>query len=77
MLGATTRCVLRASQYFVERGYEMMINHAVGSGGRSTEELIADGHLVGVLGITTHEIADFLFGGIMGETARNNDTEVR
>jgi len=42
-----------------------MINHAVGSGGRSMEELIDDGFIVGMLDITTHEIADFMLGGVL------------
>jgi len=66
MFGVTTPCVLRASKYFEDRGdYDVMINHAVGSGGRSMEELILDGYVVGMLDITTHEIADFLCGGIL------------
>jgi uncharacterized protein (UPF0261 family) len=47
-------------------GYEVMINHAVGSGGRSMEELINEGLITGVLDLTTHEIADFILGGVMG-----------
>ncbi len=66
MLGATTVCVLRASEHFNTSGYDVMINHAVGSGGKSIEELITEGRIAGMLDITTHEIADFLFGGIMG-----------
>ena len=65
MFGVTTPCVLRASKYFEDRGYDVMVNHAVGSGGRSMEELIADGYIVGILDITTHEIADELFGGVL------------
>jgi uncharacterized protein (UPF0261 family) len=65
MFGVTTPCVLRASQYFEERGYDVMINHAVGSGGRSMEELITDGFIVGMLDITTHEIGDYLLGGVL------------
>ncbi len=65
MFGVTTPCVLRASKHFEDRGYDMMVNHAVGSGGRSMEELIADGYIVGVLDITTHEIADELLGGVL------------
>ena len=42
-----------------------MINHSVGSGGQSMEELITDGYIVGILDITTHEIADFLLGGVL------------
>jgi uncharacterized protein (UPF0261 family) len=65
MFGVTTPCVLRASRHFEDRGYDVLINHAVGSGGRSLEELIRDGFLVGVLDITTHEIADYLLGGVL------------
>lgn len=65
MFGVTTPCVLRASRYFEERGYDVMINHAVGSGGRSMEELIRDGYIIGMLDITTHEVGDFLLGGVL------------
>ena len=65
MFGVTTPCVLRASKYFEERNYDVLINHAVGSGGRSMEELIRDGYIVGVLDITTHEIGDYLLGGVL------------
>jgi uncharacterized protein (UPF0261 family) len=65
MFGVTTPCVLRAAKYFEGRGYDVLINHAVGSGGRSLEELIRDGFVVGVLDITTHEIADYLLGGVL------------
>jgi len=66
MFGVTTPCVLRASKYFEDRDYDVMINHAVGSGGRSMEELITDGFIVGILDITTHEIGDEMFGGVLG-----------
>lgn len=65
MFGVTTPAVLRASKYFEDRGYDVMINHAVGSGGKSMEELISDGYIVGILDITTHEVVDFLFGGVL------------
>ena len=64
MFGVTTPCVLRASRYFEERGYDVMVNHATGTGGRSMEELIDDGYIVGMLDITTHEIAGHLLGDI-------------
>ncbi len=65
MFGATTPAVLRASRYFEQRGYDVMVNHAVGSGGRSMEELITEGYIVGVLDITTHEIIGYLLGGVL------------
>lgn len=66
MFGVTTPAVLRASSYMEQRGYDVMVNHAVGSGGRSMEELISDGYIVGMLDITTHEIADEMLGGVLG-----------
>ena len=66
MFGVTTPTVLHASAYFEQRGYDVMVNHAVGSGGRSMEELIADGYIAGILDITTHEIADEMLGGVLG-----------
>lgn len=65
MFGVTTPCVLRASHYFEERGYDVMVNHAVGSGGQSMEELIRDGYILGILDITTHELTDLLCGGVL------------
>lgn len=65
MFGVTTPAVLRASKYFEDKGYDVMINHAVGSGGRSMEELIEDGYIVGMLDITTHEIVDEMLGGVL------------
>ena len=47
-------------------GYDVIINHAVGSGGRSMEEMIRDGYITGILDITTHEIADEMLGGVLG-----------
>jgi uncharacterized protein (UPF0261 family) len=65
MFGVTTPAVLRASKYFEDKGYDVMINHAVGSGGKSMEELITDGYIVGMLDITTHEVVDFMLGGVL------------
>jgi len=65
MLGVTTPCVLRASERLKMSGYDVIINHAVGSGGRSMEELIAEGHIAGVFDVTTHEVGEFVLGGPM------------
>jgi uncharacterized protein (UPF0261 family) len=66
MFGVTTPCVLRASSVVEKAGYDVIINHAVGSGGRSMEELIRDGYITGILDITTHEIGDEMLGGVLG-----------
>lgn len=65
MFGVTTPCVLRASAAMEEHGYDVIINHAIGSGGLSMEEMIRDGFIQGILDITTHEIADEMLGGVL------------
>lgn len=65
MFGVTTPCVLRAREVLEEAGYEVLVFHAVGSGGQAMETLIADGLIAGVLDITTTELADELVGGML------------
>jgi uncharacterized protein (UPF0261 family) len=65
MFGVTTPCVTEARKYLEERGYEVLVFHATGTGGRSMEALINGNFLVGVLDITTTELADELVGGVL------------
>ncbi|WP_420000002.1 Tm-1-like ATP-binding domain-containing protein [Streptomyces boninensis] len=65
MFGVTTPAVNTARQRLEELGYEVLVFHATGSGGRTMESLIADGHLAGVLDLTTTELADELVGGVL------------
>jgi uncharacterized protein (UPF0261 family) len=65
MFGVTTPCVTRARQVLEEAGYEVLVFHAVGTGGRSMEELVRGGFIAGVLDITTTELADELVGGVL------------
>ncbi|MBO0783348.1 MAG: Tm-1-like ATP-binding domain-containing protein, partial [Ktedonobacteraceae bacterium] len=51
--------------YLEERGYEVLVFHATGTGGRSMEALVNGGFLAGVLDITTTELADELVGGVL------------
>ncbi|MGO1759781.1 MAG: Tm-1-like ATP-binding domain-containing protein, partial [Mammaliicoccus vitulinus] len=48
-----------------DQGYEVLIFHATGIGGRTMENLIDDGFIKGVLDITTTEWADELMGGVL------------
>ncbi len=64
MFGNTTSCVDRAREKMEEAGYEVLVFHCTGIGGRTMEDLIADGHITGVLDITTTEWADELAGGV-------------
>lgn len=65
MFGVTTPCVTEARTYLEERGYEVLVFHATGTGGQSMEALAKGGFLAGVLDITTTELADELVGGVL------------
>ncbi len=66
MFGNTTECVNRAKTTLEEAGYEVLVFHATGAGGRAMEALIESGMVAGVLDVTTTEWADELVGGILG-----------
>jgi uncharacterized protein (UPF0261 family) len=65
MFGNTTKCVEAARAIVEEEGFEVLIFHAVGSGGQTMESLIEAGHVAGVLDVTTTEWADELGGGVL------------
>jgi uncharacterized protein (UPF0261 family) len=65
MFGVTTPCVTRAREVLEQAGYEVLVFHATGSGGRAMEDLVAGGFLAGVLDITTTELADETVGGVL------------
>ncbi len=65
MFGVTTAGVTRARERLEELGYEVLVFHATGTGGRSMEALVAGGFLAGVLDLTTTELADELVGGVL------------
>jgi uncharacterized protein (UPF0261 family) len=65
MFGVTTPCVNRVHSLLDAKGYEVVVFHATGSGGRSMEGLLADGFFEGVIDITTTELADELAGGVL------------
>ncbi len=64
MFGVTTECVtlVRAA---LERDYETFVFHATGVGGQSMEKLIDSGFFAGVIDVTTTEVVDYLFGGVL------------
>ena len=65
MFGNTTQCVEHARQLLEAKGYEVLVFHATGTGGRTMESLIESGVVAGVLDITTTEWADELIGGVL------------
>ncbi len=66
MFGNTTECVQHARGLLEAAGYEVLVFHATGTGGRTMESLIESGLVAGVLDITTTEWADELVGGVLG-----------
>lgn len=65
MFGVTTPAVTTAREYLEARGYEVLVFHATGSGGKTMEALIAAGFIDGVLDLTTTEWADEIVGGVL------------
>ena len=63
--GNTTACVDQARRILEAAGYEVLVFHATGIGGRTMESLIESGLAAGVLDITTTEWADELVGGVL------------
>lgn len=64
MFGVTTPCVTAIAAR-LQPSYEPFVFHATGTGGRTMEALVDAGLLDGVIDITTTEIADLLFGGVL------------
>jgi uncharacterized protein (UPF0261 family) len=65
MFGVTTPAVETARARLAGLGYEVLVFHATGAGGRALEAL-AEARLVsGVLDLTTTELADDLVGGVL------------
>jgi uncharacterized protein (UPF0261 family) len=64
MFGNTTECVNACSKALQEHGFEVLVFHATGTGGRAMETLVGDGLVEGVLDITTTEWADELCHGV-------------
>jgi uncharacterized protein (UPF0261 family) len=62
--GGTAACVERVSQRLEALGYEVILFHASGVGGKSLERLAASGELAGVVDVTTHELADLVVDGV-------------
>jgi uncharacterized protein (UPF0261 family) len=65
MFGVTTPAVTAARESLEQRGYEVLVFHATGTGGMAMEGLIESDFIAGVMDITTTELADRLVGGVL------------
>lgn len=64
MFGNTTVCVERCAKQLTDKGYECLVFHCTGTGGKTMENLVDEGLITAVLDITTTEWADELCGGV-------------
>ncbi|UIN00651.1 Tm-1-like ATP-binding domain-containing protein [Yersinia ruckeri] len=64
MFGVTTPCIQAVSAQLADE-YDCLVFHATGSGGKAMEKLAASGLLAGVLDLTTTEVCDLLFDGVL------------
>ncbi len=64
MFGVTTACISQVRQ-MLDETCECFVFHATGTGGQCMEKLIDSGYLSAAIDVTTTEVADHLFGGIL------------
>jgi len=64
MFGNTTECVNTCVEKLSAEGYEVLVFHATGTGGKTMESLVLEGLVDAVLDITTTEWADTVCGGV-------------
>ena len=62
--GGTAACVERVTERLESLGYEVILFHASGVGGKTLERLAASGELMGIVDVTTHELADLVVDGV-------------
>ena len=77
MFGNTTGCLEAAVPLMEAAGYEVLVFHATGTGGRALEALVASGLVAGVLDITTTELTDELVGGVLSAGPERLDAAAR
>jgi uncharacterized protein (UPF0261 family) len=64
MFGVTTPAVTQAVEK-LKSDYDCLVFHATGTGGRAMEKLVDSSLIVGVIDVTTTEICDLLFEGVL------------
>ena len=76
MFGVTTPCVTAIAER-LRADYDCLVFHATGTGGRAMEKLADSGMLAGVIDITTTEVCDLLFGGVLPRRPRTGSAPSR
>jgi uncharacterized protein (UPF0261 family) len=65
MFGVTTPAAKMIRERLEAHGFEVLVFHATGAGGRAMETLIEQGIIEGVIDLTTTEVADEVVGGVL------------
>ena len=77
MFGNTTRAVNHAKSLLEAAGYEVLVFHATGTGGRTMESLVSEGQIAAVLDMTTTEWADEIAGGVLSAGSHRLEAAAR
>ncbi len=77
MFGVTTPCVDQAKAILEKNGYEVLVFHATGTGGKTMESLIDAGFFAGVLDLTTTEWCDEVVGGVLSAGPNRCEAAIR
>ena len=64
MLGTTSQCGLQVQSALENMGYEVVIFHAVGAGGKALEEFVVAEPVIGTIELGINEVGNDLFGGL-------------
>jgi uncharacterized protein (UPF0261 family) len=64
-VGITTQGAMHACKVLEEEGYETIVFHAIGPGGRAMEQLMREGVITAVLDYATIEVSNEVFGALL------------
>jgi uncharacterized protein (UPF0261 family) len=64
-VGITTLGAMKAMEVFEAAGYETIMFHAIGAGGRAMEQLMREGVIGAVLDYATIEVSNQMFGALL------------
>jgi len=69
-VGITTRGAMKAAEVLEKAGYETMVFHAIGPGGRAMEQMMEEGIIGAVLDYSTIEVSNVMHDALLagGET---------
>jgi len=65
-VGITTQGAMNAIELLEAAGYETIVFHAVGTGGRAMEQLMEEGVIGAVLDYSTIEVSNEMFDALLG-----------